>query len=81
MELGAGGVYTATESMGHPDTLAILGDLDGYGQRLADGPAAAIATNIKLVSVCMRALPNILAGALICTPDSSFLHLPVDVGL
>ncbi len=65
MELGAGGEYTATESMSSPETATILADLDGYGQRLAEGAAVPLATNIKLVSVCMRALPELLSGVLL----------------
>ncbi len=63
VSLGAGGKYTATDSIDSLETAAILKDLDGYGRRLGEGPAAAIATNMKLVSVCMRALPELLAGS------------------
>ena len=41
-----------------------MDDLDAYGTALAEGPASAIATNIKLISACMQALPDFLAGVL-----------------
>lgn len=72
VSLGAGGEYTAIDSIGSSETAVILNDLDGYGRSLAEGPAAALATNIKLVSVCMRALPELLAGQ---SPHLSSTHI------
>lgn len=46
------------------ECVAALQTLQSTGKRLAQGPGAGIATNIKLVSVCMEALPKILAGVL-----------------
>ena len=46
------------------ECLAALQSLQSTGTRLAQGPGAGIASNIKLVSVCMEALPKILAGVL-----------------
>ena len=44
------------------DCLEALTTLQHTGERLMLGPGANIITNIKLVSVCMQALPKILAG-------------------
>ena len=57
-------MYTVTDRLYEAEVFQILDDLDGYGTALAEGPASAIATNIKLISTCMQALPDLLAGAL-----------------
>ena len=37
--------------------------MQSEGQRLAQAAGADIAPNVKLMSICMEALPKILAGA------------------
>ena len=44
------------------DCLEAMRILQHTGERLMQGPGADISTNIKLVSVCMQALPKILTG-------------------
>ena len=61
------GVHTVTDRLYEAEVFQILNDLDAHGTALAEGPASAIATNIKLISTCMQALPDLLAGALPAT--------------
>ena len=53
----------ATSEVSSAATVAELGSLKETGKALANGAAAAIATNIKLLSACMDALPDLLSGA------------------
>ena len=41
----------------------MLDDVAAHGVHLAEGPAAPIASNITLITACMQALPELLAGA------------------
>lgn len=56
------------------DYLEALRLLQQTGERLMQGIGANISTNIKLVSVCMQALPKILAGV---PTQSCISSLPV----
>lgn len=71
-------MYTVTDRLYEAEVFQILDDLDAYGTALAEGPASAIATNIKLISMCMQALPDLLAGVLpapcLCFIPSSLAH-------
>lgn len=60
---GTGGMYTATEATAEPAVLAGTASLEATAAQLANGPAHLIATSIKLIGECMRALPDILTGA------------------
>ena len=68
----------ATSEVSSAATVAELGSLKETGKALANGAAAAIATNIKLLSACMEALPDLLSGApvYLCLP-SFIASLPV----
>ena len=69
------GEFVATSEVSSAATVAELGSLKETGRALANGAAAAIATNITLLSACMQALPDLLSGAPICPfpPLSSLL--------
>ena len=58
----AGGWWTATDSIQDTAVLSGISALPEAAALLAEGPAQAIATNIKLIGVCMQALPDILTG-------------------
>jgi len=58
------GSYTVTDRLFEAEVHQMLNDLDEYGRTLAEGLARDIASNIKLVGVCMQALPDLLAGGL-----------------
>lgn len=57
------GEFVATSEVSSAATIAELGSLKDTGKALANGAAAAIATNITLLSACMEALPDLLSGA------------------
>ena len=61
----APGTFAATAEAASTATLADLASLAETGDNLARGAARDIADNIRLVSVCMAALPDMLAGALL----------------
>ena len=56
------GTYTVTDRLFEAEVHQMLDDLDEYGRTLAEGPARDIASNIKLIAVCMQALPDLLTG-------------------
>ena len=61
-----------------------LRSLHSTGERLAQGPGASIRANIKLVSVCMQALPRILAGPslhipCLCPPVSAVCQVNISL--
>ena len=59
--------FAATAEVASTAMLADLASLVETGDCLARGAARDIAENIKLVSVCMAALPALLQGALLLT--------------
>ena len=56
------GTYAATDRLYEAEVYQMLCDLEAYGSALAEGPASPIASNIKLISTCMQALPELLSG-------------------
>ena len=63
-----GGDLSATELVDDAATKSGIARLEQTAAGLSDGAAAPIATNIRLIGVCMQAFPDILTGqALTCT--------------
>ena len=58
----AGGLWTGTDASGDPTVKSGISTLGATAAHLAQGPAKAIATNIRLIGVCMQALPDLLTG-------------------
>ena len=63
MEEGQQDEFKATSEVSSAATVAELGSIKESGRALAAGAAHPIATNIKLLSACLEALPDILSGA------------------
>ncbi len=63
MEEGQQDEFKATSEVNSAATMAELGSIKETGRALAAGAAHPIATNIKLLSACLEALPDILSGA------------------
>lgn len=67
MEEGQQGEFKATSEVSSAATVAELGSLKETGRAMAAGAAHSIATNIKLLSACLEALPDILSGTKGCS--------------
>ena len=56
------GEWTATELVDDAATKSGIASLEKTAADLSSGAALPIATNIRLIGVCMRAFPDILTG-------------------
>ena len=56
------GDWTATELVDDAAIKAGIARLEETAAELSSGAASPIATNIRLIGVCMRAFPDILTG-------------------
>lgn len=59
---GSAGEFRATAASDSAETKAAIANLEATGEALAAGSGKEIATNIKLVGVCVEALPGMLTG-------------------
>jgi hypothetical protein len=59
--------FSATSLVENASIKSGVAAIDRTATDLATGPGQQIAANIKLISVCMRALPEILAGGFLRT--------------
>ena len=58
----AGGRFVATAHFSSADVVGQLGRLKESADELADDVVPDLASNVKLIWVCMQALPQILTG-------------------
>ena len=72
-------LYTVTDRLYEAEVYQMLDDLDAHGAALAEGPARAIAANIKLIKTCMQALPDLLGRCASCTQYLCFIIKIVNV--
>ena len=63
LEYQESGRYTVTDMLYEADVHQMLDDVAAHGAHLAGGLAAPIASNITLITACMKALPELLSGA------------------
>lgn len=71
----AGALWTVTDAIEDRAVISGISSLGATAAQLAQGPAKAIATNIRLIAVCMQALPDILKGM---HADPHCLHPSLD---
>ncbi len=65
---GAPDCFVATASVSSPETAAQLAGLKATADQLATAVVPDLASNVRLIWVCMQALPQILKGACCMAP-------------